>query len=214
MLFQLKSYPLMFQRLTYRTLREAKRYVKEGDGDILPLINMLTIGGLSGSGALAAKDLVQARGGDDEASVDFRERRMTKIAESMGFNPNIHESRDEFLGWMVESYVHMGGLGLLSDLLYNVSRQSETGMYGVTRLNSLLLGPSVGAFQSLMGVMQGIQWTEADINRAGARELISRIPIAGGIRAARDEFVDIVGGKRKTGGKRRSAISSSLKSAL
>ena len=214
MLFQLKSYPLMFQRLTYRTLREAKRYVKEGDGDILPLINMLTIGGLSGSGALAAKDLVQARGGDDEASVDFRERRMTKIAESMGFNPNIHESRDEFLGWLVESYVHMGGLGLLSDLLYNVSRQSETGMYGVTRLNSLLLGPSVGAFQSLMGVMQGIQWTEADINRAGARELISRIPIAGGIRYARDEFVDIVGGERKTGGKRRSTISSSLKSAL
>ena len=198
MIFQLKSYPLMFQRLTARTLNEAYRYVRHGDGDIRPLVNMLTIGGLSGAGALAAKDLVQARGGDDESSVDFRKRSLNKIANSMGYEPKLHGDVDEWLGWVVESYVHMGGLGLIADLLYSASRQNESGQYGVNRMTSLVLGPSFGALQSGLTVLQGTSLDEG-LNRSAAREIIQRVPIAGGVRYARDKAVDKIAGEADSG---------------
>ncbi len=84
MLFQLKSYPLMYQRLAYRTFNEAKRWVVNGDGDIGPLINMATIGTGSGSLALLAKDIVQMRGGEDERSSAPRKRSYNKIMEELG----------------------------------------------------------------------------------------------------------------------------------
>ena len=199
MIFQLKSYPLMFQRLTARTLNEAYRFFKGGDGDIRPLVNLLTIGGLSGAGALAAKDLVQARGGDDESSVDFRNRSLNKIANSMGYEPKLHGDVDEWLGWVVESYVHMGGLGLIADLLYSASRQNESGQYGVNRMTSLVLGPSFGALQSGLSVVQGTSFDEG-LNRSAARELIQRFPIAGGVRSARDYAVDKIAGEADSGG--------------
>lgn len=202
MIFQLKSYPLMFQRLTARTLKEAYGYIKSGGdgGDILPLVNMLTIGGLSGAGALAAKDLVQARGGDDERSVALRRRSLQNIAESMGYDKD-KDDLDEWLGWAVESYVHMGGLGLVADLFYSASRQMENGMYGINRMNSLVLGPSMGALTSALTVAQGT--TVADgLDRSAARELAQRIPIFGGVRNIRDEITDYVGGPpRQRGGR-------------
>ena len=225
-LFQLKSYPLMFQRLSAHAIKEAYRWVDfretpgsgrtAHDGDIRPLLNMFLIGVPSGSLALSAKDIIQMRGGDDERSSDLRERSFNKMMDEMGYDFRVHGDRDKFLGWAVESMAQMGGMGLVADLLYQAGMQDEKGSYGVNRITGLILGPSYGTLQAGATMVQGLNPVEGSISRPAARELSQRVPVLGGVRSLREWAVDATAGKPKSKKKKglKSSLGSSLKSKL
>ena len=90
LMFQLKSFPLMMGRLSRKVLSEARQ------GNVAPLLYMATIGtGIGGVGSLAVKDLAQFRGGDDEQSSKFRDRKFTKdVLEQFG-----NERSEVIEGW-------------------------------------------------------------------------------------------------------------------
>lgn len=90
LMFQLKSFPLMMGRLSRKVLSEARQ------GNVAPLLYMATIGtGIGGVGSLAVKDLAQFRGGDDEKSSKFRDRKFTKdVLEQFG-----NERSEVIEGW-------------------------------------------------------------------------------------------------------------------
>ncbi len=224
-LFQLKSYPLMFQRLAAHVLYEAYRWADfrntpgsgrtAHDGDIRPLLNMAMVGLPSGALALSAKDIIQMRGGDDEQSSALRKRSFNKMMDEMGYDVRVHGDRDQFLGWTVESLVHIGGFGLVADLLYQSAMQEEKGSYGTNRIMGLILGPTYGTLQAGTTVYQGVEPSEGTISRPAAREIAQRIPILGGVRSIREELVSIIGGDKKSQKKgMKSSLNSSLKSKL
>ena len=226
-LFQLKSYPLMFQRLAAHTFKEAYRYFDPRntpgsgrtahDGDIKPLLNMILIGVPSGSLALTAKDILQMRGGDDERSAATRERSFNKLLEEMGYDVRVHgREKDKFLGWAIESLIHTGGFGLVADLLYQAGMQDEKGSYGVNRIMGLALGPSFGTLQAGATMFQGVNPTEGSISRPAAREFSQRVPVLGGIRSIREFAVDTLAGEPKSKKKKglKSSVGNSLKSKL
>ncbi len=209
MLFQLKSYPLMYQRLAYRTFNEAKRWVVNGDGDIGPLINMATIGTGSGALALLAKDIVQMRGGDDERSSAPRERSYNKIMEELGYDARIHgDDKDAFAGWAIESIMHMGGLGLVADVFYQAAMQGEKGSYGTNRIMGLIAGPTYGSVYDAVGVVQGVD--SDGISRAATRSLAQRIPFI--TRDWRESIIDTVARDPKN--KKKKGMKSGLSSGL
>ena len=193
--FQLKSYPLMFQRLAGKIISETK------EGNFTPLLNFVLLGSSAGAGTIAVKDIVQMRGGDDETSAQFRERKLSKILEKMGYNPSIHGPADDFLGWMVESQLAMGGFGLLGDMFHSVAAQADNGLYGATRISSTLLGPTSGTFLDAIQAGQGLYDQAANLTpesnakeRAAYRFITSRIPGVGGNRYFREGLAELLGG--------------------
>lgn len=195
--FQLKSFPLMFQRLAGTVLDEARR------GNIKPLAYMLTVGTGFGAAALSVKDVVQMRGGEDQKSADVRERRLMRIAEEYGWKPDIGPKADVFLGWFVESLMHIGGLGLIANLLYDSAAQTDNGSWGFQRTLSTVMGPTVDlastAFNTVAGVQSMIFDSEANgKDRVMVRGLSSRIPIVGGIRSAREGITDATAGEARS----------------
>lgn len=192
LIFQLKSFPLMMARLGRDSIKEFRQ------GNVKPLLYLATLGPAFGSGALAAKDIIQMRGGDDGKDAELRERSLNNILESMGYNANIHGSKDDFMGWYVEGMMQMGGLGLLGDIVYSVATQLDNGSYGEVRIGSTFLGPSFGAGISAVKVAAGATDSNEDSNakeRAAAREVATRIPVLGGIRSFREGVVDRVAGE-------------------
>jgi len=199
LIFQLKSFPLMMARMGRDLVKEAR------DGNIRPLLYLATLGPAFGSGALATKDIVQMRGGDDGRDAELRERNLTNVLESMGYNADIHGSKDEFLGWYVDGMMQMGGLGLIGDVIYNVATQVDNGSYGEVRVTSTFAGPSYGAAISGVKIGAGLLDSNDDSNakeRAAAREAATRIPVLGGLRSVREGIVDNVAGEssRDSGG--------------
>ena len=194
--FQLKSYPLMFQRLI------GKIYDETSKGNFVPMTNLLILGSGAGAGTLAIKDVAQARGGDDDMSWALRERSFTDMAEKMGYNPRIHGPVDEFLGWVAQAHLHLGGFGLLGDIFFNMAAQVDNGLYGATRITSTLLGPTSGAFLDTVQFGQGMIDQALDLSpesnakeRAAWRFAGSRIPFFGGNRAFRETFAEFLGGE-------------------
>lgn len=193
-IFQLKSFPLMMARLSRDVVNEAKR------GNPKPLIYLATIGPAGGAAALAVKDYAQSRGGDDGESRELRERTYTQIAESMGFDASMHGDMDTYVGWYIEGLLQMGGVGLLGDIMYSFATQLDNGSYGTVRLMSTVGGPSVGLFGSTTTFLAGVHDAAVvrnDTNgkeRAAAREVVSRIPVVGGTRGAREAIVDTIAG--------------------
>lgn len=192
MMFQLKSYPLMMQRLSGMILEEARH------GNIKPLLYMLTIGTGWAAGVQSLKDIAQGRGGDEDKEHALRDRSMTKLAEEFGFDADLHGSVDDFLGWYVDGFMFMGGLGLLADLAFQTSQQVDNGAWGYQRTLSILLGPAVGTTQSAFNVLSGAhQAILGDDNgkvRQAVREIAGRLPVAGGVRSLREGIVDGVAG--------------------
>ena len=90
LMFQLKSFPLMMGRLSRKVLSEARQ------GNVSPLLYMATFGaGIGGVGSLAVKDLAQFRGGDDQKSSQFRDRKFSKdVLEQFG-----NERSEVLEGW-------------------------------------------------------------------------------------------------------------------
>ena len=188
MMFQLKSFPLMMTRLTGHVLREAKQ------GNFKPLMYLATVGPAFGMGALAAKDIIQFRGGDDERSPELRQRNILKV---LGYDEKVHGNQDDFLGWYVEGIIMMGGLGLFGDVIHSAVTQADNGAYGKQRFFSALLGPAYSDVSAAFDVYAGaVDQNDSNAKeRTAMRELATRIPIAGGIRAVREGIVDGVAGE-------------------
>ena len=208
MLFQLKSFPLMMQRLSGYVVEEAKQ------GNFKPAMYMATVGPGMGMGALAVKDVVQFRGGEDSNESEVRVRNIGQLAEMLGGDAKTYGDGSDFVGWYFEGLLQMGGLGLMADILHSTVQQVDNGAYGATRIASTIAGPSFGMiFGDGVNVAAGaydMALGNDDSNakeRSGARSFASRIPIVGGIRAAREGIVDTVAGEQT---KRKSKFGSGL----
>ena len=193
LVFQLKSFPLMMGRLSYDVLKRAK------EGDVVPLLYMGSIGPAFGAASLATKDVLQARGGEDERSIAARERRVTDIARDFGFDVGEGGTEDELAGWAAEGFLQLGGLGMLVELLYNVSAQTDNGQWGAQRAMSYTFGPSFGlttdAFIVASGAVNAARGGDSNApNRAGVRAAAGRLPFAGGNRAFREGATDAIAG--------------------
>jgi hypothetical protein len=196
MLFQLKSFPLMMTRLGKHVIDEAMQ------GNVKPLAYFATLGPAFGMGALAAKDIVQMRGGDDERSPELRRRNILKV---LGYDEKVHGNEQDFLGWYVEGMMMMGGLGLVGDVMHSAVTQVDNGAYGKIRIASTVAGPSFGAFMSSVDVLAGAKDMAVGGDnsnakeRSAVRELATRVPVVGGIRAAREGIVDTLAGEPNSG---------------
>ena len=200
MIFQLKSFPLMMTRLGKHVVDEAMK------GNVKPLAYFATLGPAFGMGALAAKDIVQMRGGDDERSPELRRR---NILKALGYDEKVHGNEQDFLGWYVEGMMMMGGLGLIGDVMHSAVTQVDNGAYGKIRIASTIAGPSFGAFMSAVDVGAGAK--DAMVGgdnsnakeRSAVREMATRIPVVGGIRAAREGIVDTLAGEPDSGRRKK-----------
>ncbi len=192
LVFQLKSFPLMMTRLGGHVISEANK------GNLRPLAYLATLGPAFGAVTLSVKDIVQMRGGDDERSSEIRKRNLLK---ALGYDQKIHGDEQDFLGWYVEGMMVMGGLGLLGDVIHSTVSQVDNGAYGQQRIWSTLLGPTFGLGNAALTVGAGL--TDAKESnakeRSAAREVATRIPVVGGVRAAREKIVDTVAGEQKSG---------------
>ena len=207
MVFQLKSFPLMMQRLSSYVVQEFRQ------GNVKPAMYMLTVGPGMGAGALVAKDYIQMRGGEDNNESDMRVRNMGQLAEMLGGDAKTYDDGSDFVGWYFEGLLQMGGLGLMADLFHSTIQQADNGAYGQTRIASSIIGPSFGmVFVDGVNVLAGLQdaaYGNDDSNakeRSGARSFASRIPIVGGNRFAREKIIDTVAGEQT---KRKSKFGSS-----
>ena len=199
MIFQLKSYPLMLGRLVNDSIKQATEVdpVTGGGRRFGPLLMLATAAPLGGALSLAAKDIVQKRGEDNET---FRDRKLSKIAEGFGFDADIHGDRDEYLGWYLESMVQIGGLGLVANMFYDTAEQLDNGAYGKQRIASTIFGPSVGLFNDAVNVVQGVTDMNDEANgkeRSAARSVVGRIPVVGGIKPLKEAAVDEIAGEVK-----------------
>ena len=200
MIFQLKSFPLMMTRLGANVVDEAMK------GNVKPLAYFATLGPAFGMGALAAKDIVQMRGGDDERSPELRRRNILKV---LGYDKKVHGDEQDFLGWYVEGMMMMGGLGLLGEVMHSAVTQVDNGAYGKVRLASAALGPSFGAYMSSIDVLAGAKDMAVGGDNSNAkertmvREMATRIPVVGGVRAAREGIVDTLAGEPDSGRRKK-----------
>ena len=209
MMFQLKSFPIMMQRMGKYLLDEA------GDGNYYPLLYMATFGVGAGAASMSLKDKIQMRGGEDEKSFANRDRSMSASKEGLAEILGISEGSmtDDYLGWYVDGLMAVGGLGFLGELLYNSSAQLENGKYGFVRVLSSVAGPQIGTAELVFDTGSAIReqamnaMTGSDDNsktRVATGNLLRRVPVAGGISSVRLNAQDaIAGGKKKPGRKKK-----------
>lgn len=217
MFFQLKSFQLMMARM-------GKYVIDEGvSGNPYPAMYLATAGVGMGWMSAAAKDHVQARGGEDNEQRALRERRFTDtsfgwLAKGVGVEED--SMTDEIAGNYFEGLLAIGGLGLFAELLYNTAEQADNGAYGKVRFAGAILGPSVGVAEDAYDVL--IAGPAGYINdpegknarrREAVRSVMGRVPIAGGIRGFKESVVDAVAGeagsKRKQSSKFNAGFGSS-----
>lgn len=204
--FQLKSYPLMMARLSGHVIREAKA------GNVKPLIALATAGAGLGATTMAARDFIQARGGEDDQSASLRNRNLSKTAENIysalnrvGLAPPEGSWSDQALGWYVQSIITAGGLGLLAETLYNSAEQLDNGAYGRSRIWGQVLGPTYGLGDQAINVAAGVQQALGDTGkndkeRQAVRDVLSRIPVIGGNKSIRETVTDAIAGEKSTPG--------------
>jgi hypothetical protein len=207
--FQLKSFPIMMQRLMLGEGGVVREGFGKTDGkynaNLYPLLYALTIGAGFGMLSLGSKDVAQMRGGEDERSSALRKRNLLK---SLGYDKKVHGDEDDFAGWYLDGLIQMGGLGLLSNMMYDSAQQLDNGAYGQMRVASTVFGPSVGLFASSYNVAAGAGDAIGDAmgnestnskERQGIRALAERVPVLGGIKALREGVVDTVVGEGDSG---------------
>ena len=196
--FQLKSFPLMMQRLALGEGGVGSEVMK---GNVYPALYALTIGAGFGMASLGTKDISQARGGEDERSMALRNRNLLK---SLGYDEKVHGNADDFAGWYYESLMQMGGLGLIANIMHDSAQQLDNGAYGQMRVASNIFGPSVGLFMSGYNVAAGASDALGDAmgnestnskERQGIRALLERVPVLGGVKALREGGVDAIAGE-------------------
>jgi hypothetical protein len=217
MMFQLKSFPLMMARQIGKPAimgmaRAAKAAVK-GDfsqlNEALPMLYMMTIAQGFGAASLAMKDIIQVRGGEENREAAVRERKLSAdsagLGRILGFDEDTFDGdEDEFLGWYLESMLHVGGFGIFADLLHSAVEHSDNGAYGSMRFMSTIGGPVAGDLFSVANLMQGAAQAVSDEEANGAvrhavREVVGRTPVAGGVRGLREAAVDAIAGEPTSG---------------
>jgi hypothetical protein len=208
MMWQLKSFPMMMARLGKDSMMEIWKDPKNWHS-YKPMIMLAAMGPAGGAMALTAKDIIQMRGSEEEGIV--RDRNVTSMREwlkAVGYDPEIHGTDpNDFAGWYFEGMLHLGGFGLYAELLHNAVEQADNGYYGYTRTIGNILGPSFGETVGVWNVAQGlgnVLFGEDDgpngQARQAAREVIQRIPVVGGIKAAKESLTDLWAGEKNTGG--------------
>ena len=107
MIFQLKSYPLMLQRLVGDSIKQATTVdpVTGGGRRFGPLLMLASVAPAAGAGTLAVKDVVQRRGEDGD---NLRERSAQEMAGVLGL-AQVSKRRALAGIW---KFAMLGGLGL------------------------------------------------------------------------------------------------------
>lgn len=208
LLYQLKSFPLMMSRLSRDVLKDAGLWsggAAKGERDYRPLLLLLSAGPAAGAVVMTVKDYAQGRG--EENRREPRKRLASEqagigdILKAAGVDQNSPEA-DAFLGWYMESFMMMGGLGLLGDMIHDTASQLDNGAFGAQRVASTVFGPSVGdfigAFNVAAGVGQALPGGDGGNGkvRQAWRETVSRVPLVGGQRSWREGIVDTLAGEK------------------
>lgn len=184
LVFQFKSYPLMFGRMVRRTFSEALAFETGGRdmtwqeiakawrtgqldklkyaGDVKPLLYLLTVGPALGYGAAAARDVIVGRNeeADDVPSLAWhsvRDRSLTQVLESLGVEgvgPD-DPAIDALIGGYVEGMMALGALGMVADMIHQTAIQLDHGAYGQTRTLGLIFGPTVGTILDAQAALAG-----------------------------------------------------------
>jgi len=208
MIWQLKSFPMMMARLSKDSIMEI---VKDPTNlhSYKPLTMLAVMGPAGGSMAIAAKDVIQMRGDEEQGMIRDRHGKNTNWLKMVGYNPDLHGDPNDFAGWYVEGMMHMGGFGLYLELLHNVVEQADNGMYGYSRAMSNIAGPTagqtIGAWNAGVGLHNMVFGEEEGPNgkdRQAVRELVQRVPVLGGIKAVKESLVDAIAGEPSRGGSR------------
>lgn len=196
--FQLKSFPLMMARQTGLAIEEAKK------GNPKHLFYLLTAGVAAGAVSAGIKDVIQRRGGENQRSAEFRDRKLSAqfpgLAAALGIPEG--EATDQAIGWYLEGMLAAGGLGLFGEFFYNAAEQADSGAYGHVRMLSFLGGPSVGLVTTGLDITAGVQeglFGDGDSTgkqRQAARAAVSRVPVLGGMRDVREGVADLMGEPR------------------
>jgi hypothetical protein len=201
MVYQLKSFPHMMARTVMKSYKQ-----QELEKFLLPF---LVVGPAMGAASISVRDHLQSRGGEDERSADFRER---KISKSFSALKGLDEDTDAALGWYMESMLAFGGLGLFADLIYQASEQADNGAFGAARMTSAILGPSLGTVEKGINIYSGLFSAvtgdeKMSAKRSAVRSATSMVPFVGGNRAVRENVTDFVaplndskGGQDNVGG--------------
>lgn len=210
-IFQLKSFPLMMQRLArdvlindvalfldpQRTgLAKALRVPENAVGDPRRAAMLLAVAPAFGAASLAIGDVVRGRGGEENKEHELRTR---NLANFLGGDTQGEEW--DILGWYLESLMMIGGAGLFLDMLHKTAQNVDNGAFGAQRVMSLVFGPSAGTFFSATNVLAGGMNLATNANdsnapeRTMAREIFARVPILGGVTTLREAAVDTVVGE-------------------
>ena len=213
---QLKSFPIMMGRLIGKTFGEAfagegvpnrtanfaKALVGASDNRIAPLAALLTAAPAAGAGAVALKDIIQGRGGEDNRQHKVRDRRLSEHANMyQGFKDN--EIIDLTLGWGFDGFMAAVGFGFLGDLMFEIAAQSDNGAYGQNRVLEAIAGPTLGLANDALTVTQGVRSAidgeeTNGMRRAAVREVTGRMlfPLPNSMR---ESIVDTFAGKKGAG---------------
>jgi len=198
-LWQFKSFPLMYGRLMGETIKGASKWMKGEGGSIAPLLYLLSASPAFGGGTIALKDVLLSRGGDDNSSHALRERSLSKMFETLGIDVDMGEfangNIDTALGWYLQGMMQAGGLGLIGDLLLSLPAWADNGAYGAQRMMGAVFGPSMGLVVDATNVLQGVMDRE-DSNaaeRTAMNAIAGQIPYAASYRPFRNAMKDLAG---------------------
>lgn len=173
MIYQFKTFPMMMGRAGLRTARS---------GRLGSQVAFLTALPLAGAASLAVKDVLLARGGEDQRSMELREREPQE--------------------WVVQSVLQAGALGILADVLSATTEQLDNGAYGRERIASTFLGPSFGVANDALKMGAGLFDTEPSNSkeREAVRTLLGRVPVVGRNANLREGIVDETAGAKQSQG--------------
>lgn len=173
LIFQFKTFPTMMGRMAKRVMTT---------GGINNRIAFLTALPAAGAASLAVKDVMFARGGDDQRSMGIRDRDAGE--------------------WLTQSVLQAGALGILADVLSATTEQLDNGAYGRERVAATLLGPTYSLGTDIMKVAAGLvdQQDSNSKEREGARVFLGRVPVVGRNANLREGVIDNVAGQKQDSG--------------
>lgn len=218
-MFQLKSFPLMMQRMAKEVLFDDLRLAindklgrpmdlsdVKGTGNLKRAAYLLTLMPLVGYGVNSAMDVIRGRGGDENNERTVASRTLSqqlrafpsfdkKYQAQFGDLEHIadRESLDAFVGQYISGLTTAAGFGLVASMLSDAASQADNGAFGTERMASVVLGPSAGTGISAWHVAQGIfdgNDSSTSAERTATREALRRVPVMGGQNSLVEDIVD------------------------
>lgn len=203
---QLKSFPLMYERLVTNLIvnngKGIAEAIKAGDiktaAEYLGPAGVFVLAPMLGIGSNSIKDIVMGRGGENDD--EFGKIATRRLSEEPMFKGLLEdqEAFDAFLGHYLAGLFTSGGLGLLAQMSYDAGAQLDNGAYGYQRVASLVLGPTFGIGNDAFNVASGIAAIPdpegQSRRRRAVRSVTARVPIAGQVRPVREGVVSAIAG--------------------